>query len=46
MKLTKHFDSDEFDSPDLPGSGKQMNDKFIEMLDYARVIANIPFHYK
>lgn len=43
MKLSKHFDSDEFDSPDLPGSGKQMNDDFIQMLEFARRLAGIPF---
>lgn len=43
MKLSKHFDSDEFDSPDLPGSGKKMNIEFILMLELARQLADIPF---
>ena len=43
MKLSKHFDSDEFDSPDQPGSGKQMNELFIETLENARSLTSLPF---
>ncbi len=39
----KHFDISEFDSPDLKNSGAYMNDEFLEMIDKARSIANIPF---
>lgn len=42
MKL-KHFTLDEFDSPDLPGSGDKMSSNFLEKLDKARSIANTPF---
>ena len=31
-----YFDYDEFDSPDKPGSGSQMNDKLLQALDYVR----------
>lgn len=43
MKLSKHFDSREFDSPDEPGSGKLMDEFFIQKLEEARQIAKIPF---
>ena len=39
----KHFKISEFDSPDLPGSGANMNHKFLEMLDDARERAGVPF---
>ena len=39
----KNFTIDEFDSPDLPGSGLNMDNDFLQMLDIAREIANIPF---
>lgn len=43
-KLNQYFDSAEFDSPDMPGSGMEMMDPyFIERLLYARQIADIPF---
>jgi len=32
----KYFTYDEFDSPDLEGSGKNMSDELISMLDIAR----------
>jgi len=38
-----HFELSEFDSPDEIGSGKLMDDAFLQMLDYARGIAGIPF---
>ncbi|MBK8965181.1 MAG: peptidase M15 [Lewinellaceae bacterium] len=38
-----HFDINEFDSPDQPGSGVYMKIKFLEMLDAAREQAGIPF---
>ena len=42
MKLT-HFALSEFDSPDLKGSGVNMDSTFLSMLDDARNIANVPF---
>jgi len=39
----RHFTSDEFDSPDDPGSGDKMNPQFMQLLDEARDIAGIPF---
>jgi uncharacterized protein YcbK (DUF882 family) len=39
----KHFKLSEFDSPDLPGSGKNMNPDFLKRLDEAREIAGVPF---
>ena len=39
----KHFDYNEFDSPDIPHSGVNMDSKFLDMLDDARAIAGIPF---
>lgn len=39
----KHFTLSEFDSPDLPGSGKNMKAEFLHRLDNARSIAKIAF---
>tara|TARA_R110002049_G_scaffold30901_1_gene105545 strand:+ start:25 stop:390 length:366 start_codon:yes stop_codon:yes gene_type:complete len=39
-----HFDIQEFDSPDLPNSGINMDAAFLQMLDDARGIAGIPFN--
>ena len=39
----KYFKINEFDSPDLIGSGERMNKEFLRMLDDARDIANTPF---
>ena len=39
----KYFSLDEFDSPDLPNSGVNMDRDFLAMLDNARDIAQIPF---
>jgi zinc D-Ala-D-Ala carboxypeptidase len=39
----KYFKLSEFDSPDLPGSGVNMKPEFLQRLDNARSIANIPF---
>ena len=39
----KNFKSWEFDSPDLPGSGKKMNVVFMSLLEAARLKADIPF---
>lgn len=39
----KFFKLAEFDSPDLPGSGKQMKPEFLQKLDAARAAAGIPF---
>lgn len=42
--MFNYFTYDEFDSPDLPGSGKKyMSKEFIELLDQARELANISF---
>ena len=38
-----HFETQEFDSPDLPNSGINMDNAFLQMLDDARGIAGIPF---
>ena len=38
-----HFKLEEFDSPDLPGSGHIMNEEFLNLLDRARDAAGIPF---
>ena len=39
----RHFTLDEFDSPDKPGSGANMDADFLEMLDEARQRCGIPF---
>ena len=39
----KYFRSEEFDSPDLPGSGSEMDEHFIAMLDICRETAEMPF---
>ena len=39
----KFFNYIEFDSPDAPGSGYDMDPCFLEMLDMARMYAGIPF---
>ena len=39
----KWFTYEEFDSPDVPGSGHQMRDEFLDKLDLARGIAGVPF---
>ena len=38
-----HFDLEEFDSPDLPGSGHIMSKEFLNLLDRARDAAGISF---
>jgi len=38
-----HFETQEFDSPDLPNSGINMDNAFLQMLDDARGIAGISF---
>lgn len=38
-----HFKINEFDSPDVPGSGKKMRVTTLSMLDAARTSAAIPF---
>ena len=43
MEQLEYFKISEFDSPDLPGSGNNMDTSFLKMLDEARDIANIPF---
>jgi uncharacterized protein YcbK (DUF882 family) len=37
-----HFDSEEFDSPDSPGSGIKMNLAFIQKLDLLRTTLGFP----
>lgn len=39
----KYFTLDEFDSPDVAGSGANMDFEFVSLLDEARHIANVPF---
>ena len=43
MKKYKNFTSTEFDSPDLKGSGENMKDEFMDLLQEARTIAETPF---
>jgi len=43
MKKYKYFKSSEFDSPDEPGSGENMKDEFVELLNDARQIAQVSF---
>jgi uncharacterized protein YcbK (DUF882 family) len=38
-----HFKLEEFDSPDLPGTGYVMDKTFLNLLDRARDAAGIPF---
>jgi zinc D-Ala-D-Ala carboxypeptidase len=40
----KYFKESEFDSPDLPGSGSQMDKHFLDLLDDMREEAGVPFH--
>ena len=44
MKFNEYFNSSEFDSPDLIGSGKNMKSYFIDMLTGARVLFNKPMN--
>ena len=39
----RYFTYDEFDSPDAPGSGQEMQPQFLEMLDDARELSGVPF---
>ena len=39
----KHFNLSEFDSPDFPNSGINMDKKFLLKIDTAREIAGVPF---
>lgn len=39
----RYFDISEFDSPDEPGSGKNMKVKFLQMIDETRHRSGIPF---
>lgn len=43
MYEAKYFSLSEFDSPDLPNSGVNMDSDFLQMLDSARDISGIPF---
>lgn len=40
----KYFTIDEFDSPDVPGSGERMDRHFLQLLDEIREEAGIAFH--
>lgn len=42
-KALKYFKTEEFDSPDYPGSGVHMNKEFLGTLDSMREVARIPF---
>lgn len=42
-KKMKYFNINEFDSPDLPNSGINMDNDFLQMLDSSREISNIPY---
>lgn len=39
----KNFKQSEFDSPDKPGSGSNMDEEFLQLLDRARDAAGVPF---
>jgi|TARA_B100001094_G_scaffold74985_1_gene71365 uncharacterized protein YcbK (DUF882 family) len=41
--MKSYFKYSEFDSPDLPNSGHNMDPTFLRMLNHARQIAGIPF---
>lgn len=44
VKMLEFFRYEEFDSPDLPNSGRaNMDADFLRMLDHARGIARVPF---
>jgi uncharacterized protein YcbK (DUF882 family) len=43
MYEAKYFTIGEFDSPDLPNSGINMDNEFLKLLDKARDTAGIPF---
>jgi len=43
MQLTKHFNSSEFDSPDILRSGRLMDKAFMCKLESDRVISSIPY---
>lgn len=40
----KHFSISEFDSPDLPNSGVNMDQEFLIKLDLARELSGTPFY--
>ena len=40
----KYFNYEEFDSPDIQGSGQLMDPKLLEMIDEAREIYGKPIH--
>ena len=41
--MKSYFTYSEFDSPDFPDSGRNMDPTFLRMLNHARQIAGIPF---
>lgn len=42
--ILKHFNINEFDSPDLVGSGEEMKVSTLKMLDRVRELAGMPFN--
>ena len=40
----KYFTYEEFDSPDVQGSGQMMNDNILKMIDAARAAYGKPIH--
>ena len=43
IKQCKYFNTSEFDSPDVPGTGTKMQTSTLQMLCEARKIADVPF---
>ena len=43
MKM-KYFNYEEFDSPDVQGSGQMMNEKILKMIDATRAALGKPIH--
>jgi len=41
--IYRYFELSEFDSPDKPGSGENMQSEFMRKLDFARELAQVPF---
>lgn len=44
IQFTKNFNSKEFDSPDLPNSGINMNREFVKKLQRIRTLIGEPLH--
>jgi hypothetical protein len=41
--MWQYFNHKEFESPDAPGSGEEMDVHFVDALDHARSLAGVPF---